>query len=481
MILKNLIFLQGIGGLPISDTSKKGGVILDFVMYYLFTQFPNKNLPIMNFFGDKDLLEIDTENISLSEALDLYSNFTYSPKNTKDLKKRFIKSLQLSAHKEIIDFIIKDILKQNTNYIYYINRKINLLQLGNFNEKVDVVNSLEDLLDNDNIFRLANGLNKYVAKYNVDKNTHIISVESLGEEFEDYLELRNIDNTVFISYYAFLLDADFFNASIEGMKFGNQIKATCSSSIFSKKQLKNEFIDYSIQTVKNELFQNMYEKNFQYQGIFEKEDSFFIDKKQTLIDCLKILSNTSRTEKHYSQKKIDIKKSTSYLKLTFLQRYQYSEQLDKTLKSKTEIQFDEIQKKNSDYKKYLAQKGFNSYEVKIIFNLLSQNKYKDLGIIYLSNFRQVDFFRFCYAFYFFDFFIEIKKYNFDTIKSFEIIFSFDNENDYTSDSLEQMRKYYLNMKQKTNKHYPFNNYEKNCIDIEKILRIDREKLKPILE
>ena len=67
----------------------------------------------------------------------------------------------------------------------------------------------------------------------------------------------------------------------------------------------------------------------------------------------------------------------------------------------------------------------------------------------------------------------------NSIKSFELIFNFNVNNDFSADSLEQMRKYYLNIDKKTNKHYPFNGYKKIVQDLSELLLISREKLNTI--
>lgn len=450
----------------ITDIKTNGGILMDFIMYYFYNQ-------------------IDASDIS---------DFFRLRKTSLNYKK------ELSNQQDSTEPVQYE---SKFEYLYFLNEKINLNEiLIAKHTQVRNLKKITELLHENDTSNLIIYLNKYISN-NINISQKItVTKESLIEEFNDYLALREINPTVFISFYAYLIKYNNTNAIKLGNEYRKKIELTSSLSIFSSIDLKKDYYLNLIENIKQELFLNINNKHIQFHGIIDRDGYFFIDLKQTLIDSLKIIENKDSQSHNYSKDSLELEKSISYLKLLFLKHYQFAKDgnnlksiLDINLgelsknkdyylkktenKSELEIELDELIKSHEDYKIFLIKKGFNENEILIIFNLLSQNRYAETGIKYLSNIKQVDFFRFCYVFYIFDFHIEVKQHLFSSIKSFELIFNFNVNNDFSADSLEQMRKYYLNIDKKTNKHYPFNGYKKIVQDLSELLLISREKLKTI--
>lgn len=451
----------------ITDIKTNGGILIDFIMYYFYNQIDSRDV----------------------------SDFFRLRKTQSNYEKEF--STQEDSTKSIQ-------YEPNFEYLYFLNEKINLNEiLIAKHTQVRTLKKITELLHENDTSNLIIFLNNYIANNPNISQKFTVSRESLNEEFNDYLALREINPTVFISFYSYLIKYNNTNAIKLGNEFRKKVELTSSLSIFSSIDLKKDYFLDLIENVKKELFLNINNKHIQFHGIIDRDGYFFIDLKQTLIDSLKIIENKDSKSHNYSKDNLNVEKSITYLKLLFLKHYQFAKDgenlksiLDIKLgelsknkdyylkkienkKNELEIELDELIKYHEDYKIFLIKKGFNEDEILIIFNLLSQNRYVETGIKYLSNIKQVDFFRLCYAFYVFDFYIEVKKHLFNSIKSFELIFNFNVNNDFSLDSLEQMRKYYLNIDKKTNKHYPFNGYKKIVQDLNDLLLISREKLKSI--
>lgn len=453
----------------ITDIKTNGGILMDFIMYYFYNQIDSRD--VSDFFRLRKTLSNHEKESSVQQDS--------------------IESIQDGS---------------KFQYLYFINEKINLNHiLIAKHTQVRTLKNITELLHENDTSNLIIFLNNYIANNQNISQKFTVSNESLIEEFNDYLELREINPTVFISFYAYLIKYNNTNAIKLGNEYRKKIELTSSLSIFSSIDLKKDYFLDLIENIKKELFLNINNKHIQFHGIIDRDGYFFIDLKQTLIDSLKIIENKDSKSHNYSKDNLDLEKSISYFKLIFLKHYQFAKDgknlksiLDIKLselsknkdyylkkienqKSELEAELDELIKYHEDYRIFLTKKGFNENEILMIFNLFSQNRYVETGIKYLSNIKQVDFFRLCYVFYFFDFYIEIKQHQFNSIKSFELIFSFNINNDFSFDSLEQMRKYYLNIDKKANKHYPFNGYKKIVQDLSQLLLISREKLKPLPE
>ncbi|WP_419488745.1 hypothetical protein [Chryseobacterium bernardetii] len=480
MRVAELLLISKIDGRFSRDVKTKGGITLDFIMYY-FTNQISGLFDEIDFFNNKILVNTPNERPSIDEALNLWLNFKFSIWNKEHIKKKFIFDTRY-CHDEVIDVFLAEIASEATNYLTYLNRRIKVFTfLIDFDQKIDNIDNIHDLLSPTQLSALARYMNNFLLE-NYKLKQFVVTEESLIEEFDEYVELRNINKYVFISYYSLLIREAYMNASANSFLYSKAVKQVCDYSIFSNEELKREYIENCISKVKLELFNNVDDGHFQFQGIFERKESFFIDVKQSLIDYLKLVNINNDGDRNkriiiqYKKEKLDIAKSISYLKLTFLKNYRNN--IGNNI-NPLQADFNKVIQNNIKYKNYLTGKGFSGEEIIIIFNLLSQSQYKDLGIKYISNIKQVDFFRFCYAFYLFDFYTEIEGYSFSTIKSFDVIFSFDEKNSINIDGSEQMRKYYLNMTNSNNKHYPFNSYNKICNDLQKNLSINREKLKSI--
>ena len=92
---------------------------------------------------------------------------------------------------------------------------------------------------------------------------------------------------------------------------------------------------------------------------------------------------------------------------------------------------------------------------------------------------QVELFRFYYVFYIFDFYEENQNLNFESENDFIEILDLQKVFDVEKNILNQFLKYYkeLNSVDTNAKHYPFRKAEKTIEKIEKILQIEKGKLK----
>lgn len=442
----------------ITDIRTKGGILLDFLVCFFHNL--SIDMEIMKFFEEGD-----------------HHNVLDKISDTRKLE--FIELAKADLINEDLLSNIKEDNDGKLQYLYFINRKINFRSIiNNIHDRISILKTFGDLLTERELSDIVIFLNNYIGRNNVDKKMVAVTKQSLFDEFHEYIQLRNINDKVFISYYASFINTNSFHATTRGGEYLRKIELMCDSSILSNINLRTDYFLNLIDQTKLELFDNINNKIIQFHGIVDKENLFFIDLKESLRDCLKTIDNTHRHKHNYSQKSLDIDKCMSYLKLMFLMKYQYVKN-GKAEKSALQIEFDEIIDYNSDFKKFLISKSFNEYEVNIIFNLLSQNRYKDCGIKYLSNLKQVDFFRLCYIFHVFDFYTTVKKHEFKSRGSFEVILNFDKKNEYSLDSLEQIRKYYFNIDDKNSKHYVFNGHHKIINDVINQLGISGDRLKMI--
>lgn len=304
---------------------------------------------------------------------------------------------------------------------------------------------------------------------------NLIDVDLLNS-FEIFLKLKKKFPYIFISYYKYYIQYHiyyYFKSYLDNFKnnIENEIIIIENLNVKPdyKLNLKNRHLDKYLNSV----------SNFPIINGFYDDSGFFLSLEETLLNYLLYFENKTIS---YSSNFDLLPESYSYLEYNFILKKFYPDSL---IKENIDLQ-DEFDLLNEDgLNTFLKEKGFESNEIHIIINGIAGNKFNSLNIRNINIATQVDFFRFCWLFYIFDYF-ESDGHKFDSFRTFDKIYSFQTTYDerIKIDTLKQFKKYYdfLNRNAVINqKHNPFLHKEKEKIfeKIESELNIRKEKLKSV--
>lgn len=372
--------------------------------------------------------------------------------------------------------------KKLLEYEEYIKRGIDVNEIiinQNYNLELK---SITDLLNNEEVNNLLNYLNENFTEGYPDGDgfgapTNLeFKTADLYRLFCEYLELRQHNQNVFITYYIQLI-------GIIGYDTGKIIEEEKQKiiNIENTKDLLNldlsrEYIENKKREYKLKLFKSVENNNFQLKG-FSDEKGLYFDFDKSLISYLQFLNKGDCFKITYSVYYERFENSLDYLLYQFLEdRLFNTENISNKYSSNYDIELLEcFRKLKGKYKKlvvYLSDKYFTESEIDNILNVLSGGKYDSLNKRNISIKTQVGFFNFCYSFYILDYFTDKENVKFSVQNNFEYILNFDEDKilDYDKNSFQ---KYYT----KRDEHHKMIKYLYK--EIEKNLQIDIDRLKPI--
>lgn len=372
--------------------------------------------------------------------------------------------------------------KKLLEYEEYIKRGIDVNEIiinQNYNLELK---SITDLLNNEEINNLLNYLNENFTEGYPDGDgfgapTNLeFKTADLYRLFYEYLELRQHNQNVFITYYIQMIDIVIHKSmkliENEKLKIINIEKAKDLLNL----DLSSEYLDFKKNEYKTKLFKSVENNNFQLKG-FSDSKGLHINYDKSLLDYLKFLNKEDCSKIVYSVYFEPLENSIDYLV------YQYLEDRLFNTSNLVNINYNELEKELYDdlkstkkkYNKlvtYLSNKKFTESEIDDILNVLCNNKYSELKKRNISNISQIEFYNFCYLFFILDYFKDCENVDFSTLNGFDYILNFD-ENKKLNYSLSDYQKYFKGNKPHTKK------ITKLYGKIETDFQINKERLKPI--
>lgn len=491
----------------ISIESKRG-IALDFIVYVIAVEDPVSHHGIHEFFLQKfEVQKSENANVeNIKTKVDSLSPFfQYGIENmilsetVNDLLSYYPKELSPQKTENFTDF--------TADYFDYVDRFVDISTIIVDDESIDfydIQSSIEENYNDEEINNILNAINSIITsnelyqqkKYQFETlsiNQFEINLASIKEHFENYFMLRIVSPDVYISYYASLIFSLYKRASNFLNRFIREINGISESILinkyFNSKNLKSkEYIDYQIDENEKLLFQHSFEVP-QLDGFFTKNNkSSIISLQASLKNYFSILSasellrniNLTGIDPH-QYLELNAEHSLYGMKLKYLNFLRYGGRIHSQEDKGLENNLEKLMIEKSDFTEYLKSKNFDTDEIKIILNALSENKYSSIGIKEMEFKNDIYFFRFCYFFYVFDYFQDIEGKKFDTIASFERINKFNKDN--VRENKQQYHKNFININNSSNNHFPFSPKTTDIFlsEIEYSLGIDREKLKPIPE
>lgn len=375
-------------------------------------------------------------------------------------------------------FINYDPKKETNIYKFFLFETLEYDFLKSYHSEIfdiDICSNIEITDENKKI--IISFLNEnYRHGYPPDGNSSLdIDIQQFDLYLEEYKSLINLNKNIYVSYLSFNLISN-ENLLIEALnQMWNEINNIYAKSNLILQQYKNEFIKHNKNLYLINYFENFRKNDLNFVVHKNDKNEFILDYTSSIKKQLEQL--TKLHKKYIYTNEIDIKACLSeyYLKLYDLKfnNIPLTENIDKIS--------EEFSKKWTELKNYiifLERKRFSKEEISNIINVLNNNSFKELGFKFLknNNLKLVQLFHLLNAFYVFDFLIE-KGTALNTIKDFQVIKDFQTLNDLNIN--EQLRKYYLNIKNQGNKHYPFINYESTLNTLSKDIQINKELLKSI--
>ncbi|WP_073552101.1 hypothetical protein [Elizabethkingia meningoseptica] len=478
----------------------KKGITLDFLIYVLASENTASDTGIQGFFFqntpefyDESITKNYRSDALMLENINFYFENQYDENQKLEIIEYATDAWEHYYAREIHSQQSISILKDDftDDYFEYINRFINIDEIIKSSKtiKFEIVENFNNFYNKSEIKRLTDCINilgrkHYSEKYGIsdlDKE-YIIEENQLDDYFEQFLSLKSIDPKLFISYYASLFLYLWENGENLYFNYIKKTRGQFHSPMLSEVSSKIRFVENMIKINENLFFEHSFDTP-QLDGYFDENNRF----NTTIYDSVWNYLNTIYYSAFYTYSMINginpyifksfkPEHSLYGVKLKFLNR-------TLTNKGKDDenllINFDNFKNENKDFIKFLNKKDFTNIEIESILNILSENKYTELGIKSFNISRDIYFFRFCYFFYVFDYFSEKENIHFDTISSFTRIVKFNIQN--SRETKQQYLKNYTNINNPSNKDYPFANSRTNIFlaEIESTLKINREKLKAI--
>ncbi len=295
-----------------------------------------------------------------------------------------------------------------------------------------------------------------------------ISTFELGETFNSYIALSKINPNIYISYVHQIFVHQW---QIQHLALEENI--TRFNDVLQSRQLipnniKDDFQKNRLLKSKNNYFNAVEEKPFQFDGFFDAK-GYFINLEKTITLWIEL---SKRFKLSYDILSLKVPSDCS------LMLYKYHAALLGENENEDSVQSEDFYKqieRNKPLVNYLAHKGFDNDEIRIVINLLSFNEYNSLNIRHID-FKAVEFFRLCYLFYIFDFYEEDKSLSFETENEF-LYLSLSSATKDLGKWKNQFKKYYSNKNEVDSKHYPFTTLSTTVDKVVNKLKIRREKLK----
>lgn len=367
------------------------------------------------------------------------------------------------------------------NYLVFIEKEHQIDWLKNPQQNVENlnINEISDLLDDDEIISLAEYLNNYNYGEYYEEYYGNLNTEDIHQHCRSYLRYRAINNGIFISYLLFkigyilhyYIESDLKDLVLEIDKLYN-------TKTFVGVSFESEYT----QTIKSKYFNNYFqnlESTFQFYGFFD-EKGLFVDTDLTLTNALRFyLNNEIDYYNNQDTLKLEISRMMSYLQIRYFYFKFFGKEPDDLFdehKEHLKEEFDKFKSTNSKLVNFLSEKSYDSQEIDIILNMVSNNRYSELDIRYIT-LDQVSLFRILWLFGIFEYFTVVEIHQFKSSKDFDVLLKLNSQNNYKKYS-QQFKKYYDFIQEKNFKDNPFNIEQTENL-IQKIgttLEIDREKL-----
>lgn len=425
-------------------------ILEDFIVFYLcqFDELLSKVIYFFNQENGKILFDDSFEDIRYKEFIRHYIDV-----------KPFINNVyEPTEITSLTDLVSKNEIK---NLVYFLNTNFTV---GNSDE--DEIDKIDD--------SSAGPWKIYTSE-----------IEIIWDFNEYYLKFHKLNPHFYISQlYQFFHYSQFYAyGEIENKKkLIDQLFLTIDIFPLSEKIEIEEH--YNDRFKKNMLDSILY-KPFQTYGFVDKNGVFFND--ELNFQNWVIASNGIRLKYEFDSLSNELV-GVDYLIYKYYRYKFYNEDLreitydTKNPNDKTKnlnIDFQEIKNNNRNLINFLNKKGFDNYQSDTILNVLSDNKFTELNLRSFPYIRkQVEFFRFCYFVYIFDFFEEIEENNFSRESDFNCLKIHETYHVYNSDWKNQFKKYKKNLQNYDSRHFPFKStVEKTLETIEKKLAIKRDKLK----
>ncbi|WP_299135481.1 hypothetical protein [uncultured Tenacibaculum sp.] len=334
---------------------------------------------------------------------------------------------------------------------------------------------LQDYIKNEFDFGYPNEINEDGTAFGETYKLNF-PIEDIKSYFIEYLDLRKINTSKYITYYQQFLNYlnDLSKNAIEATKididnFYNN-KSSIGINIYS------ELEDLLESELKNNLMKCIKNTSFQLQGGFDKF-GFILNYKDTLKTILK------QYNLKYSKLNLNIE-PIQYFALIEYEYFSFKIK-EKKIFTKSEKQkklqeeFELIKKEKPTQIQFLKNKGFDNREINIILNCFCFNKFNALDIRHIRSITKVGLFNLFYFFYRFEF---LKK---------EYKIKLDLQNDFLkapliektgSIDLNMYLRYYKHSKdvllhyQEPHNDFPFKQAKKLLTKINEELYIDLKKL-----
>jgi len=375
--------------------------------------------------------------------------------------------------------------EEKTNYLSFLKLHLNLNDLAEDKQTVMPVKKLSDLLTSQNINDLVSFLNKefregfpdgdkdgvYGGNYELE-----ITKEDLINVFQDYLELHLINPNIYISFLLQLFRQIGYRTELKFNTEKEKIDSLYQKLELLPESLKSDFKIHNDEKLKQNLFESIIDRPFQFQGFYDKK-GMYINQKISFKKWVEISIN-----QEFDYDINEIKKNVFGNDFLIYQYFRFKvfdesiylgEKYDADNK-KSELAHFKIE--NADLIDYLKDKKFNSDEIDGIINFISGGHFDIINKRSIESIKQIDFFRLCYLFYIFDFLKDKRQIKFDKQKDIESLI-FNDYSLYNTNWNNQFFKYFKSLSDVNN--YPFTRVDKTYKLIEDDLKIEKGKLKPI--
>lgn len=376
------------------------------------------------------------------------------------------------------------------NYFEFIRQYINIDEVINNEFKLKEITNINDVVTDKELQKLVSYLDDnfrwgypddFEDGFSFGGSLKLDVTEmDLVENFNNtYLELHKINPNVYISYlYQFFgYDNDINSVLKDVIKKFDQLSITINTfTIIEKGKIEEQYE----KIYEKKMLDSILDNPFQFYGFVDKK-GFSINKEQSFKNWV-IASKGMNLKYEFDSLSSDLI-GTDYLIYKYF-RYKFYEEkflygTNEKVKSLS-LEFQTIKDTNRDLINFLKKKGFDSDDCDTILNVLLNNKFSELNlrsIPYISKPNQL--FRFCYLFFIFDFFEEVKNIDFSRENDFQSI-KIDNKYSlYNSSYDKQFYKYKKNVKSHIgHSNSPFKSTVEITIrNIESKLEISRGKLK----
>lgn len=476
---------------------RKKGIVLDFLIYVLASENTFSNRGIQGFFFQKTP-EFYDESIAKnfrSEELIMEDINLYLNTDSEDVKLNMLEE----AQNEWQYYYAKEIYDQQSkpsslgsftdDYFEYVSRFININDVIKTNKLIEfkTIENIHSVFNNSEINRLLDEINYlgntiYSEKYGKTVLEGGVSIDEvlLSDYFDEFLSLKKIDPKIFISYYACLCLYLWDQGEILYFNYIRKTRGQFNSPMLGEVSSKFRFVENLIQDNEKLFFQHSFNTP-QLDGYFDENLKFNTVIYDSVWNYLNTMSESGLLRysmingiNPYVFKSFQAEHSLYGVKLKFLNRT-----LNKKAKDEEDLvlSFQTLKNERKGFISFLSDKNFTNSEIDNILNVLSENRYTELGLTPFNIDRDIYFFRFCYFFYVFDYFIEKENIKFDTINSFSKITKFNTQN--SRQTKQQYLKNYLNISNSYQKDYPFATSRTDIFltEVESMLGISREKLK----